>query len=112
MDLEEFKLGWECLEAPLRPPFYFLIDASAAERTLNKQLVREYRDGISVPHLIGWWRSIGTLVGGMTEGHIRMMGPEVNGGFVFEPLGGDMERKECISSRWAQGRQQSRSSRK
>jgi hypothetical protein len=25
----------------------------------------------------------------MTEGHIRMMGPEVNGGFVFEPLGGE-----------------------
>jgi hypothetical protein len=87
MELEEFQ-AWlgrprSGLEAAFLPPSR----ASAPERAPDKQLVQEYRDGISKRRLVQWWRSIGTIVGGMAAGQIRMMGSEINGGFVFEPLG-------------------------
>jgi hypothetical protein len=87
MKLEELKfLREERYEAALTPPFYFLIEASLADIP-DKQLIQEYRNTIDRRQLTQWWRRVGPIVGGMAEGHFRMVGPEINGGFLFEPLG-------------------------
>ena len=89
MELEEFRLSEERFESALIAPFYFLIEATATEGSPDKQLVREYRNSINRRRLVEWWRYVGTIVGGMAEGRLRMIGPEVNGGFIVESFDGE-----------------------
>jgi hypothetical protein len=89
MELEDFRLSEESFEGALIAPFYFLIEVTATESTPDKQLVREYRNAINKQQLVQWWRYVGTIVGRMAEGHLRMIGPEINGGFMVESLGGE-----------------------
>lgn len=84
MELHEFRLSEERFENALIAPFYFLIEATTTERNPEKQLVREYKSSISNRRLTKWWRYVGTLVGGLAEGRFRMIGPEMNGGFLIE----------------------------
>ena len=89
MELEDFKLSDESFEGALTAPFYFLIEATATESMPDKQLVQEYRNTMNKQQLKKWWRLVGTIVGRMAEGHLRMIGPEIDGGFMVESLEGD-----------------------
>jgi hypothetical protein len=89
MRLDDFELTEESFESALIAPFFFLIEATAAEIRPDKQLVREYRSSIKKKELVQWWRFVGTVVGGIAKGSIRMIGPEASGGFMFEPLDGE-----------------------
>jgi hypothetical protein len=88
MGLGDCGLTEERFESALIAPFYFLFEATAAESRPDKQLVHEYRSSVEKQQLVQWWRFVGTIVGGIAKGSIRMIGPEVNGGFLFEPLDG------------------------
>lgn len=78
MQLEDFRLSEESFEGALTAPFYFLIEPTAAEGVPDKQLVREYKNALNKQQLVRWWRYVGTIVGGIAEGRIGMIGPEIN----------------------------------
>ena len=106
MELEEFRLSDDSLEEALIAPFYFLIEMTATESTPDKQLVREYRRAIIKQQLVQWWRYVGTIIGGMAQGHLRMIGPEANGGLVFESLDEEFGMKgELLFSLGSRNRQ-------
>lgn len=86
MGLDGFGLTEERLESALIAPFYFLIEATAVESRPDEQLIQEYRSSLKKKQLAQWWRFVGTIVCGIAKGSFRMIGPEVDGGFLLKPL--------------------------
>jgi hypothetical protein len=86
MQLEEFRLSPTVRRTALTPEFSFGLELKDSEFSDAGDLSDRYFDKLDKVLVSQNWRKIGTMVGDMALGEIRLVGPEANYGLIFEAL--------------------------
>jgi hypothetical protein len=84
MKLDRYDLTETRKKAALEPSFYFMIEIPVSWTVPDDDFVGLYRPEFGSGDISRFWHDIGTLVGDLAGGHIRLIGPGMEGGLVFE----------------------------
>jgi hypothetical protein len=86
MQLQEFRLSPAARRTALTPEFSFGLELRDSGFSDAGDLSVRYFDKLDKVLISESWRKIGTMVGDMAMGEIRLVGPEANYGLIFEAL--------------------------